>query len=434
LVSLSRMKYIFLCFIIILPKQVLSETNNIYFEPFFSYVHEPESTELILRPFFSYQKTKNFFSLDIFYPLIRYRKSERRKHLSVFPLIERSNDYNEFFLIFWGKTENGEKYGGIFPIYGQFKHRFGKKKILFFLWPIYTYSQEEDFKTYRFLFPFFTIHRGEERSAFKFLPFFGYDFKKKEFKKYYFLWPIFIYQKTKLNSSEPKTYFSIFPFYISEKTPLSHSYTFLWPFFKFYRYKDYRHYDCPWPFIGWTKSDKFFALNILPLFRYEKGEDIKRLYLAYPFYKRQIEYEKNKKIITDYFIFVNRYERHYTKGKIILKLIKFWPIFYYKSEKNKMKTYFPAILPVEEPGFERNLAPLLRLYYSERIQKSIYTCLFWGIYQHKKGKEKEFYQFFPFFKWEKQKNKQCFSLFLGMIQIIKSEEKKYLKLFYFLKF
>lgn len=408
-----------------------SERDIAALGPFFYDSISPKIKTWGIRPLFSYLKTSKGIEWDILYPLVRYKKTPTGTEFSLFPFIRLNNNYKEFFLFFKGETESGESYGGFFPLYGKMKQRFGKDEINFFLWPLYIHSKEKDFETWHILWPFFTWHRGEKRRAFKFLPLYGYDIKEGEFEKHFFLWPIFIYQKTGLNLSEPTTYFSIFPLYISKTTTALHSYTFLWPFFSIYRYKDYRHYDFPWPLFSLTKGKNEEGFSLLPLVKYEKGLDHESVFLFYPVYKYQIEKKNKQKIITNYFFFVDRYEKRYdAHGKVFLKLAKFWPFFYYKSEKGKVKAYFPAIIPIEDAGFERNLCPILRLYYHEKdTAGNSYTNWFWGLYTHRKLGSKESYHLFPLFNLTKEPNRKSLSLLGGLIQV----ENKHLRLFYFLK-
>ncbi|AMM41294.1 conserved hypothetical protein, secreted [Candidatus Desulfofervidus auxilii] len=448
------MRYLFLCILVLLPLQASSEISqspllNYYVSeetksieavgPFFSYQKGPEFKTFAFRPFFSYEKTPQGLSWDILYPLIRYRRDNWGKRFQLLPLINQEErhqgeSYKEYFPVFWGKTKTGEKYGGIFPIYGKYKQRFDRDEIKFVLWPFYISSKKADSHTYRFLWPFFSYHKGAGRKGFKFLPLFGYDRKQGEFSKYFFLWPIFLYQKTKLNTSEPHTYFSVFPFYISDKSPVSYSYTFLWPFFRVHHYKEYRHYDFPWPILGWSKGKDYYAFRFLPFYIHEKDKEKESTYWLYPLYKHQIEQGKKETIVTDFFLVFDRYERRYDKtGNQTLKLARFWPFYYYKAENNHIKAYFPAILPIEHPGFERNIAPILRIYYHERNAQKSYTNWFWGLYTHKKNKERETYHLFPLFNYEKKEEEKKLSFLAGILQIRSLEQKKYIKIFYFLK-
>ncbi|KPJ69061.1 MAG: hypothetical protein AMJ45_01165 [Syntrophobacter sp. DG_60] len=402
--------------------------------PIFSYGHTPEKKSFSIRPLISYQRTPEQTSWHFLYPLFRYERGREETKFSLLLLANKERGYTEIFPFFWGKTKDGERYRGFFPFYGKFRDRFGKDEITFTLWPIYTFSREGELRTYRFFGPIFTYHKGSGRKAIKFLPFYGRDEKEGEFYKRFYLWPIIIHQRTDLDTS-PKYYFSVFPFYISQKTLFSRSTTILWPFFYFYRCGDYRRWDFPWPFFSWAKGDHRKEIKFLPLFSYKRTKKLKSFYILYPLYKHELDTTIGEKIVTDYFVFFNRYERRYDKeGKPTLKLFKFLPIFYYRSQAEQVKSYFPAILPIEHEGFERNITPLLRIYYHESGLGYEYTNLLWGTYRYKKTEELESKHFSFLLGLEKRANYKKVSLLAGIFQYITEKERRYFKIFYLLKF
>lgn len=404
--------------------------------PFFSYYHTPEKRGWAIRPLISYQRAPGKTSWHFLYPIIRYEKKNGEKRYFVpFFIKKPGKNYTEIFPFFWGKTKQGEKYGGFFPIYGRFREQFNRDEITFVLWPIYTYSRKDKEKTYRIIWPLFTYRTGGRRKAIKFFPFYGKDERKGEFSKRYYLWPIIFNQYTDLDTSEPKHYFSIFPFYISQKSPSSRDLTILWPFFHFYRRDDYRSWDAPWPIFGKSKGPNHKELRILPFYSYKKTKNIKSFYILYPLYKHELDTNTEEKIVTDYYVFFNRYERRYNKeGELTLKLFKFWPIFYYRSQAGEVKSYFPAILPIEHEGFERNIAPLLRIYYHESGLGYEYTNLLWGTYRYKRTEELESRHFSFLLGIEKRPNYKKVSLLAGIFQYIREEKSRYFKIFYLLKF
>ena len=91
-------------------------------------------------------------------------------------------------------------------------------------------------------------------------------------------------------------------------------------------------------------------------------------------------------------------------------------------------------MPIEHEGFERNIAPLLRIYYHKRDLDSEYTSLLWGTYRHMKTRELESRHFAFLFGIEKGKNYKKVSLLAGLFQYVKEKGKKHVKIFYFLKF
>ncbi len=403
--------------------------------PLFSYTSGPKHKLFAFRPLFSYERNDQTVSWDIFYPVIWYKKDSSGTSFHFFPFISTGTNYKEIFPFFWGKTREGERYGGFFPFYGKMKQRYDRDEIEFFLWPLYIHSSKGEFHTTHFLWPVFTFTNGPQRRAFKFFPLYGYDTKEGEFEKHYLFWPIFIWQKTRLNTDRPQSYFSVFPFWVSEKSPEMCSYTFLWPFFRYYRNRYYRHYDFPWPLLGYSRDKAVKSFSLLPLVKYEESKHQKSVFLFYPLYKYEIEKKKNETITTTYILFINRYERWFKNGKLYFKLVRFWPFFYYRLDEDREKTYFPAIIPIEDPGFERVLAPIFRIYYHEKDSAgNVYTTWFWGLYSYHKEGKKETYHLFPLFNWEKTPEKKRLSLLAGLFQSITNKKSHYLKVLYLFNF
>ncbi len=404
--------------------------------PFFAYSYAPKHRFFALRPIFSYEKRPKMLTWDVFYPLIKYKKTPQETSFTFFPFINSTRSYKEYFPIFWGKTRQGESYGGFFPFYGVMKQRYDRKKITFVLWPLYIKSCKEDVNFIHILWPFFTSIKGRKRHGFKVWPIYGYDIKNGVFEKRYFLWPFFIWQKTALNTDRPQTYFTFFPFYISQSSPVMSSHTFIWPLFRVYRYKDYCHYDFPWPILGYSKGKNIKGIKFLPLFSYQEDPDQKSVFLFYPIYKYQIERTKNYTIYTNYILFIDRFEKRYDKsGKLCFKLAQMWPFYFYKFKNGRVKSHFPAILPIEDPGFERTLAPLLRIYSHEHDnQGNYYTKFGWGLYSHRKNGQKESWHLFPFFSVERERGYKSLSFLAGLFQIKTTQKGRQYKLFYFIRF
>ncbi|MFH1625593.1 MAG: hypothetical protein ABID54_10650, partial [Pseudomonadota bacterium] len=212
--------------------------------PFFTFQSKPKQEEYGFRPFFYVRKKKeeHFKEIEYLYPLGKYRKTDQERVFQFIPLFSSHKDLTEetkkpsdfgFFPVFWGKDENGESYGGLFPLYGRLKHRFGKDQIRFVLWPIYSDSKEENTWTYNILWPIFSYTTGGGESGFRVWPLYGRQEKEGEYSKYFALWPIFFFQKTDLDTDNPQTFKAVFPLFVDSSSPERDSTTFLWPFFHF---------------------------------------------------------------------------------------------------------------------------------------------------------------------------------------------------------
>jgi len=187
--------------------------------------------------------------------------------------------------------------------------------------------------------------------------------------------------------------------------------------------------------LGYSRGKTVKSFKLLPLIKYERAEHKKSVFLLYPLYKC-VEEEKDETIITTtYILFVDYYERRCKNDRIYFKLARFWPFFYYRFDQDGEKAYFPALLPIEDPGFERVLAPIFRIYYHEKDKAgNIYTNWFWGLYNHRKEGKRETYHLFPLFDWEKTPEEQKLSLLAGLFQSITKDKSRHFRVFYLFNF
>lgn len=413
--------------------------------PFYSYHSSPEKTEWALRPLVSkyVDKKEGICEYQFLYPLGRYKRSGEGRTVQFIPFVkskkcfheENKTTSSEYFPFFWGKTKKGEPYGGFFPFYGSLKERFGRDRMTFVLWPLYSSSHDEGTSTYKFLWPFFTYIKGKNSKGFRIWPLYGQDKKEGIYSKSFILWPFFIRQRTDLDTDNPKSFFAVFPLYVSTKTPSERSRTILFPLFTFYeRERDnFRQRTYPWPILSYAKGDDYESRNVLPLYSYQNKKNSKNFYILWPIYKHQIENDEKTDTITDRFLLINKYERtHFKQGNKKAKILRLWPVFYYRqSKQGDIKFDFPAIIPIDDEGFERNYGPLLRIYeYRKDYQGCEQSRFLWGLYSYwKVGASVS--RDIPFVvSYKKDVNFRKFSLLKGAFEYQSRGDKNSLRLLY----
>jgi len=414
--------------------------------PFYSHRHSHNRSEWAFRPFISkYEdKDKGICEYQFLYPLGKYRRTKERRYIQFIPFV-KSGEYlaerrkkakaSEFFPVFWGTTEDGEKYGGFFPFYGTFKNRFGRDRMTFFLWPLYSSSREDDTTTYKFMWPFFSYTTGKNRKGFRIWPLYGYDKKDGVYLKRFVLWPFFIHQKTHLDTDNPKDFFAIFPLYVSIKSKSERSRTALFPLFTFYeRDRDnFRQRTYPWPILTYAKGDGYESRNVLPLYSWQKKEGYKSFYVLWPIYKHEVEWDKNSNTVTDYLFLINKYERKTFKeenGKA--KILRFWPLFYYRVKKEgDVRFDFPHIIPIENEGFDRNYGPLFHIYqYRKDANGNEQSKFLWGLYTYRKRGLSESRNLSFIASYKKDMEFKKFSLLKGLFEYQSKEGTNSLRFLY----
>jgi len=419
------------------------ETNVL--GPLFTYRKDRQEKSFAFRPFFYWQKEEGKHTiLEYLYPLGKYKRTEQEVESSFMPFFstrraltgkEAEKKERGVLLAFWGETEQGESYGGFFPVYGKLKKRFGKDEMNFLLWPIYSDSREGENRTYSFLWPIFSRTEGGGREGFKIWPLVGHEKKENDYEKLFFLWPIFHFEKRYLNTDDPTEISMVFPLYVSSASSKRVSRSVIWPFFNYTYDEDekYTQWDFPWPLLQWAKGEDKSLLRIFPLYSRKLWEDRQSGYILWPLYmyERQ-EDEKYKKEVIRYLL-LSKDQTEFLKdeGKEA-RILRIWPLFYYSLRKEgSLQFYFPALLPIDDEGYERNWGPLLRLYeYRRNPAGESESKFLWGFYVHRKNAVRELYELSFFLTYYTEEDLFYFSLLRGLLEYRAEGQKRALRLLY----
>lgn len=374
--------------------------------PFFLFSQNQEKKVRAFRPFFYYQTdAKEHTLIEYLYPLGKYTETDRKVAYYLVPFISTHRDKTEttgareqtFFLIFWGETAQGESYGGFFPFYGNFKKRFAKDEIDFFLWPIYSHSREGENHSYSFFWPFLDYSEGGGREARKLWPIYGHDRKEKSYDRSYFLWPFFHFEKRHLYTDDPTEIEMILPFYVSFQSKKEGRRSVLWPFFN-YSYNEstnYTQWDLPWPLIRWGEGNERSILRLFPLYGRKKMEDRETGFFLWPIYSYDHQKGGNYQKYVDRFLLLSKDEREvWEKEAKEARSFRLWPLFHHKLDKDGRELfYLPVLIPFDDDGFERNWRPLFSLYeYRHDPQGESESRILWGVYLHRKNALRELYE------------------------------------------
>ena len=484
--------------------------------PFITIEKDAQKEERTLRPFYSKEEDKkgDTSDVDVIYPLGKYKSNPEETSSRFTPFFTSRKEFKEtegkkkdfgFFPVFWGKTEEGEGYGGLFPIYGDMRKRFGKDEIKFVLWPIYTRTRDDKTVNKDFIWPIFSTITGEKESGFRMWHLFGYREREGEYSKKFFLWPLIHYQNTDLDTSRPKKYRAFLPLYASETSPGRVTRSVIWPFFNYLHDDDENLtlWDFPWPIIQKGKGDNLNVFRVFPIYGYRDKEHLNERFFLWPIYTYKREYPEDSEKIVHRFLLISKYEyetsisqrdtknnenviasrrRSNLKSEIprsarndsegvfsgetsINKTqnsfqLRVWPLFNYKSKKDGETIFhFPEIIPIETEGFEKNYAPIFRLYeYSstpppspplrpplsppseggekgevevgERRGGEMESRLLWGLYSHKKNDFGEFIDLSFLISYEKRGDGGSFSILKGLLELGKKNGKSYFKILY----
>jgi len=426
--------------------------------PFFYKYSFPGENGTSFRPFYSSVKRPEIKKIFFLSPLGIYKSDNETTSLKFVPLINKTwiktpeekeeERHFDFFPVFWGQTTQNETYGGIFPIYGKFKNRFGKKEITFVLWPLYSKIEYEDYIAYNYFWPFIRIIKEKEKkesakySGFKFWPIYGH-FKEGDTERKFVFWPFYIKTKFKDLENEYSDRFIVFPFYIREDTDTYNREIILWPFFQKVCAKNYyyKQLDAPWPFYRKIEGKDIKGVRYWPFYGYVKKSDSLDYFIIWPlyFYKEDHLTQGNLKFDErEYrFLIFSKYKYTEQTENIKQKEYRIWPLVYgyesYGYESSNKATnfyYFPAILPLYDEGMERNYSAFLKLWEYYKQNDYTFLKLMWGLYRYEKSKLRSVQELAFILRIVKGPETKYIEFLEGFLGFGKLEGKPKLKVFY----
>ncbi len=339
--------------------------------------------EFSVRPVFSFKKDESAEStvIDILYPLIKYKKRGIDRKLRVFPIMKdetvdvfpnKTRTAHDYFPLYWGRSEDGVRYGGLFPLYGTVKDRFGKDDILFILWPVYSRTVEDSMVSHTALWPIFRVSSGETGHGLSVFPLWGHEETTGKNYRTFILFPLVTFAGNDLDTRSPVTDTIIIPFYVGRRTPTSRSNSILWPFFSATRSEptNYRKVNAPWPLISFARSDTLSLIQVAPFYRKRvtTGADSidERMYILYPIFSHSALTSPEKTEESFRFMLIDKYVRStYPDGTDDLWVYLF-PLYDHRKLKTGQDTtvvFYP--LPLYDDGFKRNYLPLFEVFRRE---------------------------------------------------------------------
>ena len=353
-----------------------------------------EEGEFALRPLFYWIKNgkENSLTVEYLYPLGKYRKEGGYSKNYIVPFTtfrgeqgeERRESYFSLFLYFRGQAEEGERYWGVFPLYGHLVNRFGRDRIRFYLWPIYSDVSDEGAYTWTFLWPILSGTRGGGKKAFRVWPLGGYRGEEGISRTDFILWPFFIKSMRDLDTDDPERGYFLFPLYRGVRSRRTRQVTVLWPFFSYGvdERNRYKRWDVPWPFISFSRGEKLRRDLIFPLYYGKEAPGDRTRWILWPFYQCWDDQFGNQREVVQRYLLLNRIKTVFDdKGEVISKQVSIWPFFRYSREGDEVRLYLFNLIPLRYEGFERNWAPLYTVFRYERSASRKKWDILWGLYE-----------------------------------------------------
>jgi len=201
--------------------------------PLFSQSRDADQRSFAVRPIIAAESRPGSKQVEVLWPLASYWREGEDRTLKIRPLFmykrrarrsgeqEIDTDWWLFPVLFGGSDTREGKYFAFFPLGGTLKGQLGKKKISFFLWPLWQKTEDLRYDAVHVLFPFLAYWKGKDQSGRRLWPFFAANRRETpwagegtvRFDRRTWLWPFIHYWRVGGDTRKPGDAFFFFPFF-----------------------------------------------------------------------------------------------------------------------------------------------------------------------------------------------------------------------------
>lgn len=385
--------------------------------PFGKFEQTRRETRFGLRPLFFHQHGRNDDAAtdEVLYPVATGLKNGDAQNLQVLhwltwdtsPRPGGGGAHREFMLfpfLFYGDSGTGRGSTAFFPIAGHIEGMFGRDRIDFFLFPLYSATRRGETETTNVLWPVFSRIRGPGESGWAFWPLAGWADREGVYHKRFYLWPFWTANDLALDTADPVRVRSVFPFWSSERSVARTQESILWPFFNHTEdaRENYEEWDFPWPLLRMTRGENRHGWRALPLYADETIRSNRKRWWLWPCYKIEEHKTEQWSFRRDrilFFLYSDQVEKEPGVELPRLRRVAFWPLFTYEA-RDGVSSF--ATLALLEPFFPtndriaRNWAPLWHLYQArwDSAGNGV-SSLLWNLYWKERRSDALAWELFP---------------------------------------
>lgn len=305
-------------------------------------------------------------------------------------------DFSFFPLVWFGSgPRDDEDYFALFPFGGVIDSFAGFAKVGFVLFPLYYWASKEitEPETFHNVTPLIGwIDGGPRDGSWRLLPLVGHWKYDGKYDKWSFLWPLFHWQKNRLDTDDPSTDVAFWPLFGIEQSRNIDFRAFLWPFFRFRterveRFDDanvrsettYWRRDILWPLWKSEHEREWDYLRLFPFFSRYRSAELDSDAWMIPFFWHRTTREHDWSKETFDFVPLVHWERKRWNvpadgadeaARADDTAFKLWPLFSISDEAGGREVKVPALLPLDieryTGDFEASWGPWFELWHTRR--------------------------------------------------------------------
>jgi hypothetical protein len=350
------------------------------------------------RPLYSTLASPETRRRDLLFPIAGCRETPDRSLCSLLFLATHRSDTvrhttrTHLLLGFWGKTESQQRYGGLFPLAGVFRERFGRERIDFLLWPLFARAKGDGFTETHLLWPFFGWGTGGGRSMVKFWPLYGVSKREGMYTRRFFLWPLIHRRSEGLDTDTPTETFLFLPLYGRRDTGPLASRFYMFPLFlKQWHREDPRvvRVDLAWPIYSRSsRADGSETLAIRPFYSRSRREDRQQTSFLSGLVGRTAVHEARLDEVSWRVFWIGRIGARRQQDRE-LQRVDLWPFYRLRRvrQADGRESGFlriPYLIPMrglEPDGWNRNYNQFFELYGARWQDDELRSSLLFGLHE-----------------------------------------------------
>jgi hypothetical protein len=390
-----------------------------------------------VRPLYLETESAGTTEGSFLYPFFTWRQQEGYRTFSFFQLLNTRSDTtgdgpaDERFDVwpFWFSRDNGDEaasYRAFFPFGGTIKNRFGRDRITFAAFPLYSHTEKAGRHVTHAPWPFLRFVEGDGHEGFEFWPFYGRVAREGDYDRQFWLWPFGYKSARNLSAPVPDVKVGALPFYSRDTGPGYINENYAWPFFGYSdRTEPYRYHETRWlwPFLVQGRGDDRYVNRWGPLYTHSVIKGTDKTWVLWPLYRNQrwtADGLAQEKTTFLFFLWWSLEQRSPDREVAAAHKTHLWPLFS-AWDNGAGRRQVQALSPFEV-FFPRNdpvrqlWSPLFALYrYDRQPDTTVRHALLWNAVTWRRGPEEREFHLGPLAGYRADTAHQRFALGRGLL-------------------